>query len=55
MNKVLGDLRKETEYFYHLHAVVAVVFREVYAEQKTDKNKDWKHPPISKGLHRCQN
>lgn len=38
MNKVLGDLRKGKEYFYHLPAIVGMVFREAYAGQK-DINK----------------
>lgn len=40
MNKVLGDLRKGREYFRHLHAIVALVFRAAYAEQKADKTKE---------------
>lgn len=57
MNKVLGDLRKGKQYFCHLQAIVAVVFREAYAEQKADKNKGNKFqrkPPTSfKGVNRC--
>lgn len=46
MSKVLEDLRKGREQFYHLQATVVLVFREAYEFQKTDKNKEWKPPLV---------